>query len=334
MIGRSSIELQNTISPQSHSIAIVMTKDLPSSSSSAYPLGSPPQSIFLVDIQLVLGRLILKPCLSVFCDDHCEFLDEMKEDPNAFLFTLQNPFNTPPMKFGKSTTRMSAIGCGLQYGPIFGDVTGRADILINNECSKRYGCVINNDGSQGFECNPTHKKSLFVNTSYPNKENYCSITDYEVYCINNYKDYIYSSCQYPDLLWNNIDKHIISEDTWKAHCKSKRFLADLNSLCCYSEAIQSQLLEKPITMPSLFLSSSIIDSSYDQYLNQWLGEDYLWRMIYRASKNNFSPEAFHQCCDEKRPTLVLIKTVEGWIFGEYTTHSWKRTDSDESKRMS
>ena len=29
-----------------------------------------------------------------------------------------------------------------------------------------------------------------------------------------------------------------------------------------------------------------------------------------------------ECCDDKGPTLIVIQSSEGWIFGGYTTQSW------------
>ncbi len=75
---------------------------------------------------------------------------------------------------------------------------------------------------------------------------------------------------------------------------------------------------------SKFLRGSMIllDEQYDSYLREWLGNDYKWKLIYRASEHRYTAESFHQYCNNKGPTLVLIKSSEGWIFGGYTTQSW------------
>ena len=79
----------------------------------------------------------------------------------------------------------------------------------------------------------------------------------------------------------------------------------------------------PIYSP--FLKESIINEgqSYDDKLREWLGNDYRWKLLYRASEHGYTAESFHECCDNKGPTLVIIKSSEGWIFGGYTTQSWK-----------
>ena len=79
----------------------------------------------------------------------------------------------------------------------------------------------------------------------------------------------------------------------------------------------------PIYSP--FLKESIInEGEYDSYLREWLGNDYKWKLLYRASEHEYSAKSFHECCDDKGPTLVIIKSSGGWIFGGYTTQSWSR----------
>ena len=74
---------------------------------------------------------------------------------------------------------------------------------------------------------------------------------------------------------------------------------------------------------SSFLKESIINKKqYDRYLKDWLGNEYKWKLLYRASEHDYTGESFHEYCDDKGPTLVIIKSTEGWIFGGYTTQSW------------
>ena len=73
----------------------------------------------------------------------------------------------------------------------------------------------------------------------------------------------------------------------------------------------------------LFMQDStiLLDTEYDSYLEEWTGYG-VCTLIYRASEHGYTAESFHQYCDDKGPTLVLIKSSEGWIFGGYTTQSW------------
>ena len=55
-----------------------------------------------------------------------------------------------------------------------------------------------------------------------------------------------------------------------------------------------------------------------------LGRTPVLNLIYRGSRDGWSAkDNFHQLCDEKGPTLVLIKVKEtGRICGGYTSRSW------------
>ena len=61
---------------------------------------------------------------------------------------------------------------------------------------------------------------------------------------------------------------------------------------------------------------------YDSYLREWLGNEYEWKLLYRASEHGYTTKSFHCFCDFIKPTLVIIKSTEGWIFGGYATHTW------------
>ncbi len=77
----------------------------------------------------------------------------------------------------------------------------------------------------------------------------------------------------------------------------------------------------PIYSP--FLKESIInEEQYEFYLKEWLGDDYKWKLLYRTSEHGYTAESFHKYCDKRGPTLILIKSSLGWIFGGYTTQSW------------
>ena len=49
--------------------------------------------------------------------------------------------------------------------------------------------------------------------------------------------------------------------------------------------------------------------------------DYGMKLLYRASEHGYTAKFFHNYCDDKGPTLIIIKSSEGWIFGGYTTQS-------------
>lgn len=51
-------------------------------------------------------------------------------------------------------------------------------------------------------------------------------------------------------------------------------------------------------------------------------ENQIWRLEYRASRDGFSSQSFHNKCDGIKNTLTVIKTTNGSIFGGYVEKPW------------
>ena len=58
-------------------------------------------------------------------------------------------------------------------------------------------------------------------------------------------------------------------------------------------------------------------------LKGWLPEAMVgeWRLLFRASRNGFAASAFHSKCDNKGPTVTVVKSGAN-IFGGFTEKSW------------
>ena len=46
-----------------------------------------------------------------------------------------------------------------------------------------------------------------------------------------------------------------------------------------------------------------------------------WQRCWRASQDGWAATTFHSLCDNKGPTVTIIR-VGNYIFGGYTSHSW------------
>ena len=215
------------------------------------------------------------------------------------------------------------IGCYTINGPIFGTYIHNEDLFIGDHCNEENNCFIHNDGTHGYECHPEYKSSLFVNTAGPNEKNVFSVLDYEVYCIDNYKDYIYDICKYPDIIWKYIESNDIPEESLKQFDDDIELLSDLDAIHCEDNDIRLKISHYYFKNPSEFLPNThIVSQQYDDKLREWLGNDYKWKLIYRASEHDYTNESFHEYCDNKGSTLVVIKSSNGCVFGGYTTQSW------------
>jgi hypothetical protein len=86
---------------------------------------------------------------------------------------------------------------------------------------------------------------------------------------------------------------------------------------------------------NIFPGSTLLTLEYEEKLLEFIGNDIQhqnqpWRLIYRASEHGFDASDFHRCCDTFAPTVSVIQTDFGNIFGGFTTVPWSsatlRTD--------
>ena len=83
-----------------------------------------------------------------------------------------------------------------------------------------------------------------------------------------------------------------------------------------------------VKMVETFEDSTILDHDQNQVqtLRNVLGfPDGGERLLYRGSRDGWRSSDFHNCCDNKGPTVTLIKvenTYGKYKFGGYTDQSW------------
>ena len=54
------------------------------------------------------------------------------------------------------------------------------------------------------------------------------------------------------------------------------------------------------------------------------------RLLYRGSRDGFTPSAFHTRCDGKANTVTVVKSNSNYIFGGFTSQPWKSDGSYSS----
>ena len=234
---------------------------------------------------------------------------------------MKNAHGVEPTRYMKREESEYAIEYYPDYGPIFSG-NYDYDIGIVNNCNV-WRCSIGNVGTFGYECHPQYKSSLFVNTAGPEERNKFTVLDYEVYYnVESYKEFIYTTCKYPDIIWKYIETRDISEESLKLFDDDVELLNDLDAIHCNDSSIRLKISSYYFKNPSEFLADTqIVNQQYDDILREWIG-DYEWKLLYRASEHDYTAESFHEYCDDKKPTLIVIKSSGGWIFGGYTTQSW------------
>ena len=80
------------------------------------------------------------------------------------------------------------------------------------------------------------------------------------------------------------------------------------------------------------LKNSVIVGNNSEYLSNltnWIKprrSENDWKLCWRASRDGWGNNIFHSLCDEKGPTVTIVK-VGKYIFGGYTSLSWSKYSS-------
>jgi len=88
--------------------------------------------------------------------------------------------------------------------------------------------------------------------------------------------------------------------------------------------IQGILDELKPKTPKHFEDSVILtNEEHRTVLKGWLPSlDGNWRLLFRGSRDGFATKTFHSKCDNKGPTVTIVKSGNN-IFGGFTEVSWK-----------
>lgn len=89
-------------------------------------------------------------------------------------------------------------------------------------------------------------------------------------------------------------------------------------------------VKKPAKIDSLILDDQQIR---DLYSLCEFGHRIKWKLLYRATRDGYGAQNFHDKCDNETNTLTVVKTNDAYIFGGYTEQAWDcsegyKTDND------
>ena len=96
-------------------------------------------------------------------------------------------------------------------------------------------------------------------------------------------------------------------------------------LLAEAEFYQVEGIIKALTTKTL-KDSVILSSEQCQTLMRWLKDTRAFtrtNLLYRASRDGWAASNFHSCCDNKGPTVTVVKSSGNYIFGGYTEHHWE-----------
>ena len=83
------------------------------------------------------------------------------------------------------------------------------------------------------------------------------------------------------------------------------------------------------------LNSLIINNNkeYNKRLKSWINpmDNINAELLYRLTRDGEKVSKFHELCDNKGPTLTIIKTTNNKIFGGFTPLNWESSGNGENK---
>ena len=144
-------------------------------------------------------------------------------------------------------------------------------------------------------------------------------------------------------LLNNIDKHQINYKI-KIRKENEKFdtIYEGNNMNCRIDKLNSNTNYeikicgiynnnsgmwseiknvKTNKIDSIILSESKREDEYLNKIYEWTGGKNM-ELLYRGTRDGMSGEAFHNKCNNKGPTISIIKSDKGYIFGGYTSINW------------
>jgi hypothetical protein len=130
--------------------------------------------------------------------------------------------------------------------------------------------------------------------------------------------------------------HISSEDFYSKVYLFKKLLSKnlINDMLKF-HLVPNKKLGDDIQLPRIQFQYFAIVSSWIEKRNETYYRDYglkdipyHFKLIYHTSKDDKTPGAFHEKCDNKGPTIVIIKIKESkQIIGGYNPFSWDSSKS-------
>lgn len=99
--------------------------------------------------------------------------------------------------------------------------------------------------------------------------------------------------------------------------------AHLEELEAEANFYQIQGLIDELKSKAPFQESQIVkEEDHRKLLKRWLpNQGVEWQLLFRASRDGFTAQAFHSRCDNKGPTVTIVKSGDN-IFGGFTEISW------------
>jgi len=96
----------------------------------------------------------------------------------------------------------------------------------------------------------------------------------------------------------------------------KEIVEELTKPCYQMKGILLQC-----SKPEAFFDSLILERERKTSLQVLLGAQRVYNLLYRGSRDGWSTDTFHFLCDNRGPTVTVVRKGSS-VFGGYTEQSW------------
>ncbi|KAF2073603.1 hypothetical protein CYY_005092 [Polysphondylium violaceum] len=128
-----------------------------------------------------------------------------------------------------------------------------------------------------------------------------------------------------DLKENGKEKEVFNDKLKNVTNDLESFKIKFEQVYKEQNAFQSRYEREYKSLNYKTIPSKIIDYKYFSIIDDWIDNsiNHSFTLLYRASENDFDGFKFHSKCDHKGPTITIIETTDGDIFGGYNSQDWK-----------
>ncbi|CAF1402277.1 unnamed protein product [Adineta steineri] len=91
--------------------------------------------------------------------------------------------------------------------------------------------------------------------------------------------------------------------------------------------------EERLATEKSIVNGALLQPDHKAKLNEFCGKaNQKWELIYKATRDGFSASAFHTHCNNKGPTMTIIRSNNNCIFGGYTVVPWTSNSQCKADR--
>lgn len=109
------------------------------------------------------------------------------------------------------------------------------------------------------------------------------------------------------------DELVLAVLRWTARART---IVAFGATCRRMHAIASD----DVLWPLFASTCTLANDDQKRHLDEWYGRG--WHLLYRASRDGWAARDFHRACDGQGPTVTIIRSTKGYLFGGHLSKSW------------